>query len=37
MGVKVDKYKFLAFVLCSTFVGIMAILYIGYGTRPDPP
>ncbi|MGI6756230.1 MAG: ABC transporter permease [Atopobiaceae bacterium] len=36
MGVNVDKYKFLAFVLCSMFVGIMAILYIGYGTAQTP-
>lgn len=36
MGVNVDKYKFLAFVLCSLFVGIMAILYIGYGTAQTP-
>lgn len=36
MGVNVDKYKFLAFVLCSTFVGLMAILYIGYGTAQTP-
>ena len=36
MGVDVDKYKFLAFVLCSMFVGIMAILYIGYGTAQTP-
>lgn len=36
MGVNVDKYKFLAFVLCSMFVGIMAVLYIGYGTSQTP-
>ena len=36
MGVDVDKYKFLAFVLCSMFVGIMAVLYIGYGTAQTP-
>lgn len=36
MGVNVDKYKFLAFVLCSMFVGIMSILYIGYGTAQTP-
>ena len=36
MGVNVDAYKFLAFVLCSMFVGIMAILYIGYGTAQTP-
>lgn len=36
MGVNVDKYKFLAFVLCSMFVGIMAVLYIGYGTAQTP-
>ena len=36
MGVNVDKYKFFAFVLCSMFVGIMAILYIGYGTAQTP-
>ena len=36
MGVDVDKYKFLAFVLCSMFVGIMSVLYIGYGTAQTP-
>lgn len=36
MGVDVDKYKFFAFVLCSMFVGIMAVLYIGYGTSQTP-
>lgn len=36
MGVDVDRYKFYAFVLCSLFVGIMAILYIGYGTAQTP-
>lgn len=36
MGVNVDKYKFFAFVLCSMFVGIMAVLYIGYGTAQTP-
>ncbi len=36
MGVQIDKYKFIAFVLCSTFVGIMAVLYIGYGTSQTP-
>ncbi len=36
MGVNVDKYKFFAFVLCSMFVGIMSILYIGYGTAQTP-
>ena len=36
MGVQVDKYKFIAFVLCSMFVGIMAVLYIGYGTSQTP-
>ncbi len=36
MGVNVDKYKFFAFVLCSMFVGIMAILYLGYGTAQTP-
>ncbi|AEB06478.1 inner-membrane translocator [Coriobacterium glomerans PW2] len=36
MGVNVDLYKFFAFVLCSTFVGIMAVLYIGYGTAQTP-
>lgn len=36
MGVDVDRYKFLAFVLCSMFVGIMSVLYIGYGTAQTP-
>ncbi len=36
MGVNVDRYKFYAFMLCSTFVGIMALLYIGYGTAQTP-
>ena len=36
MGVDVDKYKFIAFILCSGFVGIMAVLYIGYGTAQTP-
>ncbi|WP_082629994.1 ABC transporter permease [Olsenella massiliensis] len=36
MGVNVDRYKFFAFVLCSLFVGIMSILYIGYGTAQTP-
>lgn len=36
MGVNVDKYKLIAFVLCSGFVGIMAVLYIGYGTAQTP-
>lgn len=32
MGVNVNKYKVLGFVLCGFFVGIMAILTISYGT-----
>lgn len=32
MGVNVNKYKVLAFVLCGFFVGVMAILTISYGT-----
>lgn len=36
MGVDVDKYKFIAFILCSGFVGVMAVLYIGYGTAQTP-
>lgn len=36
MGVNVDKYKFIAFILCSGFVGVMAVLYIGYGTAQTP-
>ncbi len=32
MGVNVDKYKVVAFVLCGFFVGIEAILTISYGT-----
>ena len=36
MGVNVDKYKFIAFILCAGFVGIMAVLYISYGTAQTP-
>ena len=36
MGVDVDKYKAIAFTLCGTFVGIMSILYLGYGTAQTP-
>jgi ribose transport system permease protein len=36
MGVNVDKYKAIAFTLCGTFVGIMSILYLGYGTAQTP-
>lgn len=36
MGVPVDRYKFLAYILCSGFVGVMAVLYIGYGTAQTP-
>lgn len=32
MGVNVDKYKVVAFVLCGFFVGIMSILTISFGT-----
>ncbi len=32
MGVNVDRYKVVAFVLCGFFTGIMAILTISYGT-----
>ncbi|HCB90383.1 MAG TPA: branched-chain amino acid ABC transporter permease [Ruminococcaceae bacterium] len=32
MGVNVDKYKALAFVLCGFFAGVMSILTISYGT-----
>lgn len=32
MGVNVNKYKVIAFVLCGFFVGIMSILTISYGT-----
>jgi ribose transport system permease protein len=32
MGVNVNKYKVVAFVLCGFFVGIMSILTISYGT-----
>ncbi|MCR4998063.1 MAG: ABC transporter permease [Butyrivibrio sp.] len=32
MGVNVDRYKVVAFVLCGFFVGIEAILTISYGT-----
>lgn len=32
MGVKVNRYKVVAFVLCGLFVGIMSILTISYGT-----
>ena len=36
MGVNVDKYKFIAFILCAGFVGVMAVLYISYGTAQTP-
>jgi ribose transport system permease protein len=36
MGVNVDKYKAIAFTLCGTFMGIMSILYLGYGTAQTP-
>ena len=32
MGVNVNKYKVVAFVLCGFFVGIMSILIISYGS-----
>lgn len=32
MGVNVNKYKVLAFVLCGFFAGVMSILTISYGT-----
>mgnify|MGYP000874954821 FL=1 len=32
MGVNVDKYKVVAFVLCGFFVGLMSILTISFGT-----
>lgn len=32
MGVNVNKYKIVAFVLCGFFVGVMSILTISYGT-----
>ena len=32
MGVNVDKYKVIAFVLCGFFVGVMSILTISFGT-----
>lgn len=32
MGVNVNRYKVVAFVLCGLFVGIMSILTISYGT-----
>lgn len=32
MGVNVNKYKVIAFVLCGMFTGIMSILTISYGT-----
>lgn len=32
MGVKVNRYKVVAFVLCGFFVGIMSILTISYGS-----
>jgi ribose transport system permease protein len=32
MGVNVNKYKVIAFVLCGFFVGIMSILTISYGS-----
>ncbi len=36
MGVDVDRYKATAFALCGLFVGIMSILYLGYGTAQTP-
>lgn len=36
MGVNVDRYKMIAFILCGTFCGIMGILYISYGTAQTP-
>ena len=36
MGVDVDKYKAIAFTLCGTFMGVMSILYLGYGTAQTP-
>jgi ribose transport system permease protein len=36
MGVDVDKYKAIAFALCGLFVGIMSILYLGFGTAQTP-
>lgn len=32
MGVNVDRYKVVAFILCGFFTGIMAILTISFGT-----
>ncbi|GFI01806.1 ribose import permease protein RbsC [Lachnospiraceae bacterium] len=32
MGIRVDKYKVLAFAICGGFVGIMSILTISYGS-----
>ena len=32
MGIKVNKYKVLAFVLSGAFLGIMAVLTISYGS-----
>ena len=32
MGVNVDRYKVIAFVLCGFFVGVMSILTISFGT-----
>ncbi len=32
MGVNIDKYKIVAFVLCGFFVGVEAVLTISYGT-----
>lgn len=32
MGVNVQKYKVVAFVLCGFFIGVMSILTISYGT-----
>ncbi|NLV57658.1 MAG: ABC transporter permease [Clostridiales bacterium] len=32
MGINVNKQKLMGFVLCHTFVGIMAILSVSYGT-----
>ena len=36
MGVDVDKYKAIAVTLCGTFMGVMSILYLGYGTAQTP-
>lgn len=36
MGVNVDKYKAICFTLCGTYMGVMAILYLGYGHAQTP-